>query len=56
MVPKESTCIKRLVIDLFLAATRFPPQLLQRIPTMVRLMIILSKSNSAILDVKFDLL
>jgi len=55
MVPKEINFIKRPRIDLFFAITRLPPQDVQRIPTMVRLMMILSRSNSAISYVKLKM-
>lgn len=48
MVPKETSFIKWLAIDLFLVITRLPPHDVQRIPTIVRLMMILSRSKSAI--------
>jgi len=52
MVPKETSFIMRPVIDFFLAIKRFPPQEVQRIPRIVRLMMILSKSNNAITEQK----
>ncbi|MEO7535925.1 MAG: hypothetical protein ABIU30_18845 [Ferruginibacter sp.] len=48
MAPKETSVIKRPRTDFFSAITRLPPQEVQRIPTMVRLMIILSRSRSGI--------
>jgi len=48
MAPKESSFIQVPTTDLFLVTCRLPPQDVQRIPITVRLMMILSKSNSAI--------
>ena len=56
MAPKETSFIMRPATDFFSAITRQPPQNVQRIPRMVRLMMILSKSNSAISGVKMHTL
>jgi hypothetical protein len=52
MVPNEISFIKSPTIDLLLTATRLPPQDMQRIPRMVRFMMILSKSSSAMREQK----
>ena len=54
MFPREISFIKRPVMDFFLAITRLPPQDVQRIPRIVRLMMILSKSSNAITGVKMQ--
>ena len=56
MVPKEISFMKRPTFDFFLAITRLPPQDVQRIPRIVRLMMILSKSNNAISGAKMHTL
>jgi hypothetical protein len=54
MVPKEISFIKRPVMDFFLAITRLPPQEVQRIPSTVRLIMILSKSTNGITGSKIQ--
>ncbi len=53
MVPNEISLIMIPTIDFFLTGTRLPPHTVQRIPRIVRLMMILSKSNIAIAGIKF---
>jgi hypothetical protein len=43
-------------MDLFLAITRLPPQEVQRMPTIVRLIMILFISSNPIAAAKMDLL
>ena len=54
MVPKETSFIKRLVMDLFFATSRLPPHSVQRMPTIVRFIIILSRSSNAISNAKLQ--
>lgn len=54
MVPKESNCINRLMMEFFFSATSLPPQALHRMPIMVRFIMILSRSNNAISGVKMQ--
>ncbi|MEO8766044.1 MAG: hypothetical protein ABI416_17210 [Ginsengibacter sp.] len=56
MVPKEIAFNRRPARDFFLATTRLPPQDVQRMPTTVLLMMILSKSSNPIAVAKMDLL
>ena len=52
MVPKEINFINPPIIDLFFEITRLPPQEEHRMPMIVRLITILSKSNIALHEAK----
>jgi hypothetical protein len=55
MVPKEIRFINLPAMDFFLTITRLPSQDVHRIPRIVRLMMIFSKSNNAITRAKMQM-